>query len=193
MTGKEKAHLMHLVASMDPDFAYDTLLQKKNVDPNVLRDEFYKNIVSSKNMYTFEVVKNDQSHCSGEHSEYSLMLNGELYTEDIPYDPPIYFESGVTKMIGKCCLDTKGSINGIYCVLIMNYEPSSGKFTSVLANIGESFHCGSGERGDFYWSFGEEENVNFATHYIEHPIILKEFIDDGNVGAGAMINHIKNN
>jgi hypothetical protein len=186
----EKINLMHLVASMDPDFAHDSLLQKKNVDPNVLRDEFYKSITSAKDMYTFEVIKNDPAHCSG---EYNFMLNGKLYTEDIPYDSPEYFDSGVTKMVAKCCLDSKGSINGVYCVLAVNYEPSNGKFTSVLVNIGESFHCGSGERGDFYWSFGEEENVDFDHLYSNYPIILKEFIDDGSVGVGAIINHIKNN
>lgn len=189
----EKTHLMNLVASMDPDFAHDTLLQKKNVDPNVLRDEFYKNIGSAKNIYTFEVFKNDPTHCSGEHSEFCFILNGELYNEEIPYDSPQYFDSGVTKMVAKCCLDSKGSINGVYSVLAVNYEPSNGKFTSVFANIGESFHCGSGDRGDFYWSFGEEEVVNFADQYVDHPIILKEFIDDDSVGVGAIINHIKNN
>ena len=190
MTEKDKSHLMHLVASMDPDFAHDLLLQKKNLDPNVLRDEFYKNIGSAKNIYTFEVFKNDPTHCS---EEYSFILNGQLYNEEIPYDSPIYFDSGITKMVAKCCLDSKGSINGVYSVLVVNYEPSNGKFTSVLANIGESFHCGSGERGDFFWSFGEEEVVNFADQYVEHPIILKEFIDDDSVGVGAIINHIKNN
>ena len=186
----DKARLMHLIGAMDPDFAHDTLLRKKNVDANVLRDEFYKKLSAMKDMYTFEVIKNDPTHCS---EEYSFMLNGQLYNEDIPYDSPQYFDSGVTKMFAKCCLDSKGSINGVYSVLAVNYEPSNGKFTSVLVNIGESLHCGSGERGDFYWSFGEEEVVNFADQYIDYPIILKEFIDDGSVGVGAIINHIKNN
>jgi hypothetical protein len=176
-------------------YKYDGSLRKKGVDPDALRGAFYSKSRSVENIYDYEVQKS--SWTSGRFDddgppdcEYIHVLDGATYFEDdIPYDPPEYYETGVTKIYS---LST--SPRFLNSIMMVNYNPSNGKFIYVMGNIEDSEWSGMcHHRSDLSWNFSEEKDVDFISMYLNYANILKDFIDDVDVGSEALINYIKDN
>ena len=183
--------LNRLIAAMEPNYSLDEALRKKNENPDTLRGEFYKKVNSCKNIFEYSFIKNRSTYSSLDYDqpEFSIFVNGiEYLDDDIPDDPPEYFSSGVTNIYALCPTNNPKFISS---VLLVNY--SDNKFSYVIGNIHDSFWSGIHHRSDLSWVYSEPNNVDFKDYYFDYPIIIKDFIDEDNVGAMNLIDYIKNN
>ena len=180
-------HLNRLIAAMDPNYCYEESLRKKNENPDSLRGEFYKNLMTCKNIFEYSFIRNSNYTLEYDISEYSIYVDGDQYLEeDIPFDPPQYFEFGVTKTYAICFRNNPKYFSN---VILVNF--SNNEFNYVIGSIEDDGWSECNCRSDLSWVFSELRNVDFKDYYLNYPIILRDFIEDINVGVEKLIPYIK--
>ena len=175
---------------MDPKYLFDSILYKKSEDPNKLRGDFYAKINSCGNIFSFKSFENTayQVECEGESPYRFFVGDVEYMDEDIPYEPPSYFSNGITKMYAL----TQNNDPKLFAILlIVNFDIESNEFSYVQASIKNNRWCSFGCRSNYYWDFDNEKSVDFTKMYIDYPIILKDFIDEENIGVKKIISFNK--
>lgn len=197
MTSVDAKTMKMLIASMDKHNKYDTLLINKNQDPNKLRSKFNTNIHSTNNLYSYTYKQNTQKqhsyHTSLGIHNYSIFhyLNGNIYyINDIPDQIPNNPLSGITKIYAH----TNDEQN-IKSLSIVTFDPIKNSFQYTNVNI--LFHREMmqhfEDRINYTWTYSTTKNVDIYDFYTYYPIILKDFIQDPQVGVEKLIDYIKTN
>ena len=109
------------------------------------------------------------------------------YPIDIPNEIPKHAKTGgVTKMFAFLYDDLY-----IEKLLIVTFNQNENKFEYVEVDKWCAEINGPRDRLYYIWTYSDNYKVNIHTFYEFYPMIIKDFIEDKNIGAEKLIRYIK--
>lgn len=194
MDEKDKK-LRILIASMCPNFKYDKYIKKKNLDPISLRYEFNDHIADTMNIFPYSYkINNDPRYKYMKDRDlniydYSVFhyVRGRLYHPlDIPDKIPEYPHIGVTKMYA--ILYDNWYIDSL---LIVTFNQIDNTFEYITVDKWCAEIYGPRDRLYYTWRYSSSKKVCIDYFYRFYPIVIKDFIEDSNIGAEKLIKYVK--
>ena len=188
--------LLKLIGSMSPDFKYDKYIKKTQLDPYSLRTEFntkientmrlyrYSNKINTNPQYNDNIYRELNTH---DYSIYHYLDNRLYHPLNVPNDIPTHPQIGVTKMYTTIDNDN-GELSSLL-IVTFNEIDNTFKYINVHISCAEIY----GPRDRYYntWRYSPSEDVCIDTFYSSYPMILKDFIEDTNIGAEQIIRYAR--